>query len=116
MKNLPQNRCKCFVPPPHYTDYQSHFIGTDDTNGRFAEVTHETCIHCGTIWLNYFVEFESFRKSGRYYRGIISAGELQTITPSNAVQYLESLDWFLYGGSYFDSWGTYGSGKLQVDR
>ena len=107
--------CKCFVPPLHFTDYDKKFWGTDDTNGRFAEVTVETCIHCQTIWINYLVENESFSKSGRWYRGIISDQELTNLTPMKVVAYLEKLDWYIFGGSYFSSAGNYGKGKVFVD-
>jgi hypothetical protein len=35
--------------------------------------------------------------------------------PENAVEYLESLDWYVYGGSYFESTGEFGQGKLRLD-
>ncbi|KFF74368.1 hypothetical protein HX13_09300 [Chryseobacterium sp. P1-3] len=37
------------------------------------------------------------------------------ITPENAVEFLESLEWYVYGGSFFDSTGTIGKGALQLD-
>ncbi len=36
------------------------------------------------------------------------------ITPEKAVEYLESLEWYVYGGSFFESTGTIGHGKLNV--
>jgi hypothetical protein len=53
LESIPVTKCKCFIPPLHYTDYQKSHIGIDETNGRFAEVTLQTCIHCGTRWLSY---------------------------------------------------------------
>jgi hypothetical protein len=34
--------------------------------------------------------------------------------PENAVEYLESLEWYVYGGSFFESTGTFGQGKLNI--
>jgi hypothetical protein len=115
LESISEAKCKCFAPPLHYTDYQISYIGVDETNGRFAEVTLQTCIHCGAKWLNYLVEFEAFTKSGRWYRGVISENELKDIQPEKVVAYFESLDWFIFGGSYFSSTGMYGKGKVQAD-
>jgi len=90
-------------------------IGIDERNGRFAEITLNTCKHCSTKWLRYFAEFEAFSKSGRWYRGIVQEKDLPQIKPDNAVEYLEELDWFIYGGSHFSSTGMYGRGQVQAD-
>jgi hypothetical protein len=115
LESISEAKCKCFIPPLHYTDYQISYMGVDETNGRFAEVTLQTCIHCGIKWLNYLVEFEAFTKSGRWYRGVIPENELKNIQPGKVVAYFEGLDWFIFGGSYFSSTGMYGKGKVQAD-
>lgn len=87
----------------------------DESQGRFGEVSVETCRACGRHWLRYFLEYEAFSKSGRWYRGLISEDVAHTVTPSSAVAILENLDWYFYGGSYFDTAGKKGSGPLAVD-
>lgn len=111
----PSETCVCHTPPIHYSNFERTFLGTDETLGRFAEVNFETCIHCGSVWLSYFVEYESRTASGRSYRGIIKEQDRATMTPESAVAYLEQLDWYIYGGSYFSSTGKVGKGKLHVD-
>lgn len=48
------------------------------------------------------MEYEAFSRSGRWARGLISESDMQTITPQTAVAHLNGLEWYLYGGSYFD--------------
>jgi len=115
MNKVQKLGCACEKPDSNYTEYRSSELGIDHTNGRYAEVSIQQCKLCQRIWIHYFVEFESFSKSGRWYKGIVSKKDRPQITPENAVEYLESLDWYVFGGSYFDSSGTFGQGKLNVD-
>ena len=108
--------CLCHTLPPYYTNYHYSYWGQDDTNGRFADISRMECIHCGTIWLKYHVEFESFSYSGRWYMGIVTPEILETLSPGTVVDYLEHLDRYIYGGSYFKSPGLWGSGTCLVDR
>jgi hypothetical protein len=107
--------CRCFAPPIHFANFQKRHLGIDGTNGRYAEVSVDTCIHCQTQWLHYFLEYEAFPRSGRWFRGPVTEGALAQLTPDKAVAYLEQLDWYLLGGSYFESTGMYGSGKVRAD-
>ena len=111
----PELKCRCYTVDARFEIFSSAMIGIDERNGRFAEITIFTCNHCKTKWIKYFAEFESFSKSGRWYRGIISEPDLLEIKPDNAVEYLEKLDWYIYGGSYFPSTGMYGKGKVKAD-
>ena len=107
--------CRCMAPPFDFADFDSEPLGIDQTNGRFAEVSVETCRACGAKWLRYFVEFEAFTASGRWYRGLVTAERLRTLTPELAVTLLESLPWYFYGGSYFQTTGRRGSGRVFFD-
>ncbi len=107
--------CVCENPPLNYLNYISCYIGIDKTNWRFADVNIEKCIHCNRKWISYLVEFESFTKSGRWYRGIVLENDLIKITPENSIKYIENLNWYIFGGSYFDSRGKIGKGKVHVD-
>jgi len=109
-----QINCKCEQPPLDHKDFVSTYLGQDKTKGRFADVTIEQCLTCKRNWVRYFVEFESFSSSGRWYRGILIDSDVN-ITPENAVSYLESLDWYIKGGSYFSTTGITGSGQVFVD-
>lgn len=107
--------CTCEKLPPDYKNYISSYLGQDSTNGRFADVTIQQCINCKRKWINYLVEFESFSNSGRFYKGIVAEEDLPKITPQNSIKYIERLDWYIYGGSYFETRGKYGFGKANVD-
>ena len=47
--------------------------------------------------------------------GVIAHNEIEHITPVNAVEYLESLDWHHFGGSYFGFSGRSTQKKLWLD-
>lgn len=103
------------TPPFDFMDYDSEPLGIDDTNGRFGEVSVETCKACGRKWLHYLVEYEALSNSGRWYRGLVTAEMLRGLKPESAVALLESLPWHFYGGSYFQTTGRKGSGRVWVD-
>jgi hypothetical protein len=109
------SECRCLTPPFQYLDFNSEFIGVDETHGRFGEVSVEICKACGSKWLRYLVEYEAFTGSGRWYRGLVSSEELQSLTPERAVAVIEGLSWHFRGGSYFKTTGERGAGPLSVD-
>ena len=115
LEHIPDANCRCFIPPLHYMNYEEVTLGVDKTNGRYADVSLFTCLHCTTKWLHYYAEYEAYSRSGRWYRGIISDKEAKEITPESAVAYLERLDWYIFGGSWFSSQGMYGKGKVRAD-
>lgn len=107
--------CCCLTLPSGGADFDSTVIGVDETRGRFGEVSVETCRRCGSKWIRYFVEYEAFTKSGRWYRGLISEDAARSVTPEAAVALLESLEWRFVGGSYFESTGFKSSRPVSVD-
>lgn len=115
MNKIPQIGCACEKPTLSYTEFRSSELGIDHTNGRDAEVTIQQCKFCQRIWIHYFVEFESFPNSGRWYKGIVSKKDRAQITPENAIEFLENLQWYVYGGPYFESSAKLGQGKINLD-
>lgn len=107
--------CRCMTPPFRHRDFDSEVIGVDETNLRFGEVSVETCKACGSTWLCYFVEYEAFTESGRWFRGLVSPAEIQSLTPERAVAVLQGLAWHFRGGGYFRSTGQRDAGPLAVD-
>jgi hypothetical protein len=103
------------TPPFHYLDYDTVSLGIDGTKNRGGEVTVETCKACGSRWLRYFVEYEAFSQSGRWYRGLVTEEMLESLKPEQAAELLASLPWHFYGGSYFRTLGRRGSGPILVD-
>ncbi|GAB1541676.1 hypothetical protein NUACC21_43480 [Scytonema sp. NUACC21] len=81
--------------------FSSRWLGIDETNGRFGEVSIDQCHSCKRVWLHYFVEYEHLSQSGRWYRGMIDDEVAQVVTPETAVEILNNLEWHFYGGSYF---------------
>ena len=76
-------------------------LGVDLTDSRYGDVKLCECKHCGTYWIRYHIEYESYTQSGRWFLGLISKEKAESLKPEEAVPYLESLDWYYQGGSYF---------------
>lgn len=115
LKKVTKINCACEELPPNYKNYISSYLGQDKTNGRYGDVTIEKCKHCNRNWVKYFVEFESFSESGRFYKGIVDDKDFPKLTAKNAIKYIENLEWYIYGGSYFSTSGKFGEGQVNVD-
>lgn len=97
--------CGCFSSPLSMTDAEN--LGVDR---RFAEVSLATCPVCGQAWLRYFYEDESVSRSGRWYLGAVSSGP--DLSPDSARTTFEGMDWYFYGGSYYEGQVGKTSGPL----
>ena len=97
--------CRCSEPPFYYKDYESTDIGVDQTDGRNGEVSIHRCRSCGTLWLKYLIEWEWYSGSGRWYRGHVTPGQAEGITPQKAAELLKRAEWHFKGGSYYKSDG-----------
>jgi hypothetical protein len=90
--------CGCLTTP-----YQSlvaiQELGLDQ---HHSQVTVLICQRCDQLWLRYFYELEATSASGRWFLGAISIDQLSGLNLENARQMLERLDWYFFGGSYFD--------------
>jgi hypothetical protein len=100
--------CGCFTGPPYRLDFKKD-LGLDV---RFAEVTLLACPACGQRWLRYFYEVEAFTASGRWYLGAITPEQAASLTAEGAKAVLEGLEWYFYGGSYFDGKSGKASGRI----
>jgi hypothetical protein len=84
-------------------------------DSRFAEVSVLVCGDCGQYWLRYFYEAEAFTGSGRWYLGAVTPGQVAALTVEHARTTLEALDWYFYGGSYYDGRRGRSSGKTTLN-
>jgi len=109
------HECHCCQPPFLYRDFTSQSIGKDETDGRYGDVSIEKCNNCGSSWLRYFVEYEAFSKSGRWFRAPMSPESTATITPEKAIDYINQQPWYFAGGSYFQSEGFRTTGVARVN-
>lgn len=115
MKKIPKLGCGCEQADQSVSDYRTSKVGTDHTNNRNAEVDVLQCKLCQRIWIKYAVEVENSPQSERWFKGIVAKKDLSQITPDNAIEHLENLDWYLYGGSFFENKEAFGQGKVNVD-
>lgn len=113
---LIEQACICMNKPMEFDQYETvKHIGVDPTNGRCGDVTLKQCKYCDRYWLYYQVEYEAFTRSGRYFLGLIAPDTVRTLSPDAAIDYLNNLDWYLYGGSYFGGRKGRTTGKVPVD-
>lgn len=115
MDNDLLSECACSQLVWNASESDSDDVGIDMTNNRYGEVRILTCKTCRQKWVEYFVEYEHYSRSGRWFRGQIADAEVTNITPENAVAYLESLEWYVRGGSFFETNGVYHSGTVRAD-
>jgi hypothetical protein len=113
-ETLPEPHCVCASAITQASNFYIKMLGLDTTGGRNGEVYLKSCRQCATLWIEYFYENEAFSQSGRWFRGIIPAAHALCISPAEVLQYLESLEWYLYGGSYFKNGPSKTSGRLHL--
>ncbi|WP_267402836.1 MULTISPECIES: hypothetical protein [unclassified Chryseobacterium] len=115
MNKVQKLACACEKPTSNYTEYRTSELGTDHTHGRNAEVSIQQCKLCQRIWIHYSIKSENLPETEKWYKGIVSKKDRPQITPENAVEFLESLEWYVFGGSYFENTVEFGQGKLNLD-
>ena len=107
--------CECNDVHAVLEDAEKTFLGTDLRNGRRGDVALHRCPECGAQWLHYLVEYEAFTGSGRWFCGRLHGEAAATVSASNAIATLASLDWYWFGGSYFEGTVGKGAGPVPVD-
>jgi len=94
--------CTCRQPPFRFSDYHTVDLGEDS---RGAEISLDTCKSCGKLWLAYRIDEPHYRRSGRWWRVEIAAGDPSTVSAATARDYVERSTEGFAGGSFFDSQG-----------
>ena len=87
--------CDCFSTPLFSGEVRD--LGMDE---RFAEAALSQCPVCGQTWLRYSYVNEAITGSGRWFLGAVESDA--GIRAENAKATLEGLEWYFYGGSYYD--------------
>lgn len=100
--------CNCYTTPFKHLETIRE-LGMDS---YFADVSILICRECGQHWLKYAYELEAFSNSGRWFFGAISPEQRASLTAESAKTILEGLDWYVYGGSYYDGRGGRASGPI----
>lgn len=113
MKKIPKLGCGCEKPNQTSADYRTSKIGTDLTDSRNAEVDVLQCKLCQRIWIIYSLGADSL-PSAKCFKGIVAKKDLSAITPENALQHLENLEWYIYGGADFGNEEKFGQGKIDL--
>lgn len=104
--------CVCRIRPLTYTELDSHYLGTDHTDGRHGEVTIDQCHHCGLRWLRYY--YEGWHSdAGRWFQTPVSPVIEQTVKPETATAVLDCRE-YLYGGSHFSGTARWRSGPVDL--
>jgi len=93
-------RCREWCEGKLESDFQLwRDLGTDSE--RYGEAEIYECVKCGQLWVRYFVEYESFRASGRWAIGKIDRDAAEKIQVDEVTAFLENLPEYIRGGSYF---------------
>jgi hypothetical protein len=108
------NVCECFEPAKGPVSPEVLYSGVDTTNSNYGEVTLSRCQRCATVWLRFFIEYESFSRSGRWYRAPIPAERVSGVAAEHAISLLNSLSPRFAGGSYYDSTGFETRGRVAL--
>ena len=111
---MQRDDCAC-LDPDQRSEWERSSVGVDETKGRYGEVSLQRCLRCRRVWLHYFVTYEGFSRSGRWFRAIVSDEEAVSVTPETAAGLIAAQPWHLYGGSYFGHGGKRGVGRVHVD-
>lgn len=104
--------CACEKPTSSYTEFRTSALGVDQTHGKDAGVSIQQCKLCQRIWIHYAFHAALTSESGKWYKGIVSKKNRPQITPENALEYIESLEWYVYGGEIFGNTTAFGAGKI----
>jgi len=110
-QQLTEPKCRCFGGRIDQLTVTKD-LGLDS---RFGEVSVLLCPDCGQHWLRYFYEAEAFTASGRWYLGVVTPELLATVNVENAKSTLERLNWYLYGGSYYEGRSGRTSGEILLN-
>jgi hypothetical protein len=106
------DECHCMNPPFCYLDFDSVSLGEDKTQKvNTTEVTIETCKSCGPKWIMYFFEHPLIGHSGTWHRWLITDEMASFVRADNAITFIEGLEWYFRGGSFYKSAGEKCSGK-----
>lgn len=90
--------CAC-LGSPHAQRTVVLGLGMD---AHYREAAILVCLTCGQLWLRLHEENEAFTGSGRWYLGAITAEQASRLSAETSQATLEALDWYFYGGSYYD--------------
>lgn len=117
MEKILKLGCACEKPGSGYTEFRSSTIGTDHTGSRHAEVSTQQCKLCQRIWIVYTVPVQTGDQQGTiwWFKGIVSKKDRPYITPENALEHLESLEWYVYGETRPESTAAFGEGKINLN-
>jgi hypothetical protein len=95
---MKQNSCHCLESPSE----KLVLVRSLRSDVHFADISHMYCPECGRAWLRYLYELEAFTGSSRWYLGALTEEQLAALSSENARATFGRLEWYYYGGSYFN--------------
>ena len=108
---LPSTECRCLAGQLDQLTVTKD-LGLDS---RFAGVSVLLCPDCKQHWLRYFYEAEAFTGSGRWYLGAITPEVLAALSVEDAKRTLQRLNWYFYGGSYYEGRSGRTAGEILLN-
>jgi hypothetical protein len=110
-----QPDCSCFEPAVRLINPKQIYSGVDTEHSSYGEVSVEQCSGCMTFWLSFYIEYESFSRSGRWFRAPLPASLVAEVSANNAIDVLNTLTPRYAGGSYYDSAGFITESKVNLN-
>lgn len=95
---MEDSSCHCLEAPSE----KLVFVRALGSDAYFADISLMRCPACGRHWLRYAYELEAFTRSSRWYLGAITEDQLAALNGENARATFRQMEWYYYGGSYFD--------------
>jgi hypothetical protein len=98
--------CLCLEGIFEYRNVQTATLRDDARTGK---VDLLTCKVCGRHWLRIFYEPKVHNDAAEWYAGLIDAATIPSISRGDVLEntfaYLESLNWYYAGGTYWSDMG-----------
>ncbi len=101
-----KENCLCLQGNFDYHNFKRTHLGGDSYDGK---VDLLTCKLCDRHWLHIFYEPKVHDDAAQWYAGLIALDDIPSISSGdvlkNALAYLEALDWYYTGGTYWSDIG-----------
>jgi hypothetical protein len=107
---LPEMKCKCCIWGYLFDDSLFNERVEIGWNENKDEIYVESCKLCGAYWIYY--DRDCCFDYDLWYRAIIPPEELPSLTPENAIEYIENADFYIRGGTY-PARISYGIGRIK---
>ena len=103
--------CSCLTAGPRYPDIKGiRNVGVDKVH--WGDVDVSQCTKCNRVWLTYHTQEPQYSRSGKWVQSIIDEEQAASITPEDALEFIEAAEWLIVGGSAYGHAGLRSRGRI----